>query len=129
MTLVASTKTPNGRIELSDTTTWRHLPLHAEAFRILLALRRGERHGYALVKELERDPDRSGRILPANLYRKIRTLLRDGLISEARRRVDPDTDDQRRRYFRITELGEAVAKAEISRLHGLLAEAGGPLTQ
>jgi DNA-binding PadR family transcriptional regulator len=114
---------------LSDPTTGRHLPLHPEAFRILLALRRGESHGYALVKELERDPDRSGRILPANLYRKIRTLLQDGLIREAPRQVDPDTDDQRRRYFGTTELGEAVAKAEISRLHGLLAEAGGPLRQ
>ncbi len=51
------------------------LPLHPEAFRILLVLRAGERHGYSLVKELERDPGRPGRVLPANLYRRIRTLL------------------------------------------------------
>lgn len=98
-----------------------HLPLHPEAFRILVTLKAGERHGYALVKELERDPGRPGRVLPANLYRRIRTLLRQGLISESQ---GPEGSDERRRYFAITPLGEAVARAEAHRMQGLLIGAG-----
>lgn len=99
------------------------LPLHPEAFRILIVLRNGPAHGYALVKELERDPGRPGRVLPANLYRRMRTLLEQGLIAESERRPDPAVDDQRRRYFRITDLGESVARAEAERLQHLLAGA------
>ena len=102
----------------------RFLPLHPEAFRILVVLRDEELHGYALVKELERDPGRPGRVLPANLYRRIRTLLEQGLIAETEARPDPELDDERRRYFTITEVGEAVAKAEAHRLQALLAGAG-----
>lgn len=108
---------------MNRTAIERHLPLHPEAFRLLLVLREGELHGYALVKELERDPGRPGRVLPANLYRRIRTLLEQGLIAETDSRPDPAVDDQRRRYFTITELGEAVAKAEAHRLENLLAGA------
>lgn len=92
-------------------------------------LRSGELHGYALVKELERDPGRPGRVLPANLYRRIRTLLEQGLIAESDRRPDPAADDERRRYFRVTELGERVARAEARRLQELLEGAGDLLTQ
>ena len=100
------------------------LPLHPEVFRILVVLRSGERHGYALVKELERDPGRPGKVLPANLYRRIRTLLDQGLIEESGNRPDPEVDDQRRRYFAVTPLGEAVAQAEAKRLRDLPAGAG-----
>ena len=100
------------------------LPLHPEAFRILVVLRRGERHGYAIVKDLEADPGRPGKVMPANLYRRIRTLLTQGLIRESGNRPDPESDDQRRRYFEITALGEQVARAEALRLHALLASAG-----
>lgn len=99
------------------------LPLHPEVFRILLVLRDGERHGYAVVKELERNPGRPGAVLPANLYRRIRTMLKQGLIRESGHRPDPAIDDQRRRYFEITPLGERVAKAEAYRLRGLLSGA------
>jgi DNA-binding PadR family transcriptional regulator len=99
----------------------RRLPLHPEAFRILLVLRGGELHGYAIVKELERDPGRPGRVLPANLYRRIRTLSEQALIEETE--GVGEGDDDRRRYFRITRLGEAVARAEALRLQGLLAGA------
>lgn len=102
----------------------RHLPLHPEAFRILVQLRAGELHGYALVKELERDPGRPGRVLPANLYRRIRALLEQELIAESDVRPDPELDDERRRYFTITPLGESVARAEAHRLRALLAGAG-----
>lgn len=99
------------------------LPLHPEVFRILLVLRSGERHGYAVVKELERDPGRPGSVLPANLYRRIRTMLKQDLIRESGHRPDPEIDDQRRRYFEITPLGEQVARAEAARLQALLAGA------
>ena len=104
------------------------LPLHPEAFRILLVLREGERHGYSLVKELEKDPGRPGRVLPANLYRRIRTLLADGLIEESDHRPDPELDDERRKYFRITKLGQSAARAEAHRLDALLAGARDLLT-
>ena len=102
----------------------RLLPLHPEAFRILVELRKREMHGYALVKSLERDPGRPGRVLPANLYRRIRTLLEQGLIAESDARPDPELDDERRRYFTVTELGRAVARAEAHRLRALLEGAG-----
>ncbi len=109
---------------MDETTVHKHLPMHPDSFRILVILRGGERHGYALVKELEADPTRPGTILPANLYRRIRTLLEQGLIEESSERPDPEEDDQRRRYFALTRLGEAVARAEARRLQGLLAHAG-----
>ena len=108
---------------MSIESSERYLPLHPEAFRILVVLREREMHGYALVKELEQDPGRPGRVLPANLYRRIRTLLEQGLIAETEARPDPDVDDERRRYFEVTELGEAVAIAEARRLEALLAGA------
>lgn len=108
---------------MDQTAIERLLPLHPEAFRILVVLRAGQMHGYALVKELERDPGRPGRVMPANLYRRIRTLHDQGLIAEAPAKADADESDDRRRYFAITDLGEAVAKAEAQRLQGLLAGA------
>jgi len=98
------------------------LPLQPEAFRILLVLRDGERHGYAIVKELERDPGHPRRVLPANLYRRIRWLFDQGLIDEAAGPGD-DGEDERRRYFRLTPMGHAVARAEARRLSALLAGA------
>lgn len=106
----------------ADDPVVEHLPLHPESFRILLALRGKALHGYAVVKELEKDPDRPGRVLPANLYRRIRTLRDDGLIEESDREPGPD-EDPRRRYFRLTGTGRAVARAEAARLQQLLAEA------
>jgi len=100
-----------------------HLPLHPEAFRILLVLRGGEKHGYAIVKELERDPGRPGRVLPANLYRRIRTLADQGLIEVSEGLGEGEGEDERRRYFTVTPLGEAVARAEALRLEGLLSGA------
>lgn len=99
----------------------RHLPLHPEAFRILLVLREQPLHGYAIVKELERDPGRPGRVLPANLYRRVRTLSEAGLIEQVE--APAAAEDERRNYYRITREGEAVARAEALRLQGLLAGA------
>ncbi len=105
----------------------RHLPLHPEVFRILLVLRREALHGYAIVKELERDPGRPGSVLPANLYRRIRTLTEAGLIEEV---AAPEgaMGNERRHYYRVTSEGEAVARAEAFRLEALVAEARGVLS-
>lgn len=103
------------------------LPLHPEAFRILLVLRGQALHGYAIVKELERDPGRPGRVLPANLYRRIRTLAEAGLIEEVAGPTE-SAGDERRHYYRITPDGEAVARAEAVRLRSLVAEARDLLT-
>lgn len=105
------------------------LPLHPDSFRILVILGEGERHGYAIVKELERDAARPGELLPANLYRRIRKLRDEGLIEESEGRVDPEVDDKRRKYFRVTRLGEAVARAEAVRLKSLVERAADLLTR
>lgn len=95
------------------------LPLHPETFRILTVLHDQELHGYAIVKELEKDSGRPGPIMPANLYRRLRTLLDQGLLVETDGPL-PEDDDQRRRYFRVSALGRAVARAEARRMEELL---------
>jgi DNA-binding PadR family transcriptional regulator len=99
------------------------LPLKAPVFHALLALGRGDRHGYALLKEIA---ERSGGVvtlLPAALYRHLQRMLDDGLIDESPRRPPRAGDDERRRYYRITALGRRVAEAEIQRLEQVLAQA------
>ena len=112
----------------------KRLPLKPIVFQILLVLSGGERHGYNLVKELEQRMEGGKRILPGNLYRTLRRMRDDGLIAESDWRPDPAVDDERRRYFKVTEFGERVARAEALRLerlvddaraHRLLPEAGG----
>jgi len=98
------------------------LPLNPEAFRILTVLHERELHGYAVVKELERDPGQPGKVLPANLYRRLRTLLAQGLILEVEAPTDESDADGRRRYFAISPLGRDVARAEVQRMEGLLLE-------
>jgi DNA-binding PadR family transcriptional regulator len=94
-------------------------PLKPTVFLILVALGERERHGYALVKAIEsRAP--GARVEPANLYRTLRSMKREGLIAESARRPDPEIDDTRRRYFRITEKGVRAARAEAERLSKLI---------
>ena len=90
-------------------------------FEALVALSGGERHGWDLVREVRQ---RTGgeRILPANFYRTLRTMLADGLIEESERRR-PAGDDERRRYFRLTPHGEDIARAEARRLQELMNDA------
>jgi DNA-binding PadR family transcriptional regulator len=100
------------------------LPLNPLEFRILLALRDGCRHGYAIVKDVEGRAGDGEKIFPANLYRRIRNLLAAGLLAETEppRGAVPD-DDRRRKFFRLTPLGLEVARAEAGRLAELLSEA------
>jgi DNA-binding PadR family transcriptional regulator len=98
-----------------------HLPLKPLVFQVLLALAGGERHGWSLVREIQQRGG-FGRIMPGNFYRTLRSMLADGLIAESRERPAED-DDERRRYFRLTQLGERVATAEARRLEAAVVEA------
>lgn len=92
------------------------LPLKVDDFNILLTLADGDRHGYAVLKELEAAAGGRKRIAPSPLYRRIKRLLERGLVTEADERPAPELDDERRRYFRLTPLGRAVLAAEAARL-------------
>ena len=90
------------------------LPLTAVVFEILVTLASGDRHGYSILTEVR---DRTGEPLRAgSLYRAIGRLLDDGLIEELDERPDDRVDDERRRYYRLTDLGRRVAAAEAGRL-------------
>ncbi len=101
------------------------LPLKPIVFQILLVLLERERHGYSIVRQIERQADRRERIEAGTLYRTLRTMLRDGLIVESDARPDPELDDQRRRYFGVTDIGRTLAQAEAQRLSELLNKAEG----
>jgi len=99
------------------------VPLKPVVFQILLVLLDEERHGWGIVREVERRAGDTLRILPGNLYRSLREMLAEGLIEESARRPDPDLDDERRRYFKVTRRGREVARAEAERLEALVADA------
>lgn len=99
------------------------LPMKPVVFHILLVLMDGERHGYEIVKEVERRTDEAIRIEPANLYRTLRAMSEQQLIEETARRPDPDSGDGRRRYFAITDYGVEMARAEATRLESLVSAA------
>jgi len=96
------------------------LPLPLATFHILLALSDEDRHGYAILQEVERRTGGELRLSAGTLYRSIQRMLEDGLIAERRERPAPDEDDERRRYYRITPLGSAAARAEAARLSALV---------
>jgi DNA-binding PadR family transcriptional regulator len=99
------------------------LPLPTASLHILLALRDGEKHGYAIMREVEDESEGTVRMGPGTLYGSIKRLLAGGLIEESGARPDPDIDDQRRRYYRLTGLGERVCAAEVERLRALIERA------
>ena len=93
-------------------------PLKPIVFDILVILAQGDRHGWSIVKALESGPGGWKRVLPGNLYRTLRDMKEVGLIEESESRPDPKEDDERRRYFRITDVGRAAAREEALRLAG-----------
>jgi DNA-binding PadR family transcriptional regulator len=99
------------------------LPLTPAMFEILVALADGERHGYAIMQEVDARTEGKMRIGPGTLYRSIQRLIEDGLISESEERPAMEMDDERRRYYRITDFGYRVAVAEAQRLAELVATA------
>jgi DNA-binding PadR family transcriptional regulator len=98
-------------------------PISRTAMLILLAIGPEERHGYAIMQEVARITDGATKLGPGGVYTTIRRLLDDGLIEESDERPDPEMDDQRRRYYRLTGLGRAVVAAEARRLQSLVAAA------
>ena len=93
----------------------RFLPLTPVVLEIALALAPGERHGYEIMQEVERRTDGQIVLHPGTLYRALARMLDQGLIEELDERRAGD-DDERRRYYRLTSLGIAVARAEVERL-------------
>ncbi|HEU5230562.1 MAG TPA: PadR family transcriptional regulator [Ktedonobacteraceae bacterium] len=96
------------------------LPLTPAVFHILLALADTERHGYGIMQEIALRTDGKVRMGPGTLYGSIKRMLADGLIEESGERPDPALDDERRRYYRLTEFGLRVAQAEARRLSELV---------
>ena len=96
------------------------LPLPASEFQILLALADEERHGYAIKREVESRTDGDVQLGPGTLYGSIKRMVAERLIEESGERPDPDLDDERRRYYRITTLGRQVAAAEARRMERLV---------
>jgi DNA-binding PadR family transcriptional regulator len=99
------------------------LPLTPAVFHILLALAGGEKHGYGIMQEVAALTDGKIRLGPGTLYGSIRRLLAGELIEETDERPDPEMDDERRRYYRLTGFGRQVATAEAERLLQLVRQA------
>ena len=96
------------------------IPLTPAVFHILLALADGEKHGYGIMQEVMTITQGEVKMGPGTLYGTIKRMLESGLIEESDERPDPALDDERRRYYRITDLGGRVAAAESRRLAALL---------
>lgn len=96
------------------------LPLPEATFHILLAVADEDRHGYAIIQEVEARTDGALKLSAGTLYRSIQRMLEQGMILETRERPAPELDDERRRYYRITAFGSEVARAEARRLTQLV---------
>ncbi len=107
------------------------LPLQPAVFHILMALADEDRHGYGIIQEVKIRTNGEVRLGPGTLYRSIQRMLDDDLIVEVHERPAPELDDERRRYYRITRFGKAVAREEANRLTELvrLARASGFVTK
>lgn len=101
----------------------RFLPLKPRDYHVLFALSHAELHGYGLMKALEEQSGGLLRLDPTSLYRRLRVLLRDGLVAECDAGTEAPDADPRRRYYRITEAGMTVLRAEIRRMRGLVEDA------
>jgi DNA-binding PadR family transcriptional regulator len=109
------------RVRNSDIDPESLLPLPQAAFHILVALAQGDRHGYAIMQDVAAGTGGNLKLNPGTLYTTIRRLLEQGLVIELDERPDPEEDDERRRYYRLSDLGRQVAKAEAARLSRTLA--------
>ena len=96
------------------------LPLRPVEFLVLLVLTDEQRHGYGIVQSMAERTDGKLKLLPGNLYAVLRRLMESGLLVESSRRPAEDLDDQRRRYYRITKLGEDVLAADAKRMRSLV---------
>lgn len=99
------------------------LPLTPSVLHVLLALADGDKHGYAIIKEVRRRTHGEVELGASSLYTVLKRLVSDGFVLETGERPDPALDDERRRYYRLTPLGRAVAIAELRRLESILEQA------
>jgi DNA-binding PadR family transcriptional regulator len=99
------------------------LPLTPAVFHILLALSGGERHGYGIMQDVDALSGGQLHLGPGTLYRSIQRMLIDGLIEETTEAEPSGQDDERRRNYRLSEFGQKVVRAEVSRLKRLIDEA------
>lgn len=105
------------------------LPLKPAVFLLLVSLAAGEKHGYALRKDVATRSGGDVRLGPATLYRTLAQMLEQGSIDESGRRPAPELDDERRRYYRLTDRGRRLLDAEVTRLEQLAASARAVILQ
>jgi DNA-binding PadR family transcriptional regulator len=101
------------------------LPLTPATFHILLALAGAERHGYGIMQEVATRTGGELRLGPGTLYGSLKRLVGDGLVEECEGRGDVEPEEERRRYYRLTAFGRAVASAEARRLEAMVRLARG----
>jgi len=101
----------------------RFIPLKPQDYFILFVLADADCHGYRMIQEIARLSGGQVRLEAGNLYRSIRRLSREGLVTESDRRPAPESDDERRRYYRITDLGRRVFAEETARMRAAVAAA------
>ena len=101
------------------------LPLTPAVFHVLLALTEGERHGYAIMQEVAASTNGQMKMGPGTLYGTIKRLLEIRLIEESDERPDPRLDDERRRYYRLSGMGQLVVRAEAERYAAMVELARG----
>jgi DNA-binding PadR family transcriptional regulator len=97
-----------------------YLPLTPAVLDIMVALGDEELHGYAIMQEVRRRTAGKRRLAPGTLYRSLKQMEERGLLEESEERPEAGLDDERRRYYRLTDLGRRVALAELERLEGLV---------
>jgi DNA-binding PadR family transcriptional regulator len=100
-----------------------HLPLTSAVLDIMVALGDDELHGYAIMQEVRRRTAGNRRLAPGTLYRSLKQMEERGWVVEAEERPEAGLEDERRRYYRLTEFGRRVALAEVERLEGLVSMA------
>src|ERR1700674_2058392 len=99
----------------SPTTPHELLPLPPPVFHILLALAGEERHGYGIMRDVARQSSGPLQLGPGTLYGCLKRMLAAGLVEESDERPDPELDDERRRYYRMTDLGRSAVRGEARR--------------
>ncbi len=103
-----------------DSQLARLLPLRPNDYHILFALLDGPRHGYAISRLISEETAGQIRLEAANLQRTVQKLIRNGLVEESGWRPAPEEDDERRRYYALTDLGKRAVAADAARMRGVV---------
>ncbi|UYN92514.1 MAG: helix-turn-helix transcriptional regulator [Anaerolineales bacterium] len=105
------------------TTTSANTPLTPAVLHILMALSIRERHGYGIMKQVEQDTKGKVNMGPGTLYGSLNRMLAAGLVSKSDKKRDPELDEERRVYYKITALGQKALAAELERYREVVAVA------